>query len=158
MHGGLGTGGLGPPHLKLPRAPDELEVAVVVGEGELDQFPALPFVKDSKQKVVESADLDVWEGAVDQGLLQKEAHERSLVVRVAQRSQAFQDASDAQVVMAVSVNEDKSRTKVITVSGGVFVVKVLLNLFAHMFRFSNLSVQFGARLTSPVFSSSSQIP
>lgn len=95
-------------------------VAVVVRIGKPDQFPALLFVKDSEQKVAESADLDARESLVDESLLQEEADERGLVVWVAQRSQAFQDASDAQVVMTVPVNEDKNRTELITVFVGVF--------------------------------------
>lgn len=81
-----------------------------------------------------------------------------MVVWVPQRSQAFKDASDAQVVVSVPVNEHKKRTNQITGFVGFFFALVMLNLFAHMFKFSNLSAQFSARLTSPVFSFFSRIP
>lgn len=96
---------LQPDVLDFFRAPYKLIFTVVVQVGELDETPALPLVEDGKQKVVEDAVLDVWEFSVDESLLQEEAHQGGLVVRVSQGSQTLEDAGDAQVVMPVTVGE-----------------------------------------------------
>lgn len=76
---------------------------------------------------------------MDKGLLQKEADEWRLVVWVPQRSQAFKDASDAQVVMSLPVNEGKNGTKLITGFVGGVCVKVMLNLIcSHVQVFKSL--------------------
>lgn len=111
-------------------------------------------VKDGKQEVVESTFLDIWESLVDKSLLQEEVDQGGLIMRVPQLSQAFEDASDAQVVVSVPVNEGESWAKLIT----GFLVFVVLNTIAHLLRFANLLAQFGARLTSPVSLLSSSIP
>lgn len=94
--------------MKFPGAPDEVVFEVIVAVGKLDQFPALLLVEDSEQEVVKSAAPDVWESLVDKSLLQEEADQGGLVVLVPQRSQALEDASDAQVVMSVPVEGEKA--------------------------------------------------
>lgn len=91
---------------------------------------------------------------MDKSLLQEEVDQGGLIVWVPQLSQAFEDASDAQVVVSVPVNKGENWAKLIT----GFLVFVVLNVIAHMLRFANLSAQFSALLTTPVLSLSSWIP
>lgn len=109
--------------MKLLRAPDKLVLAVIAGIGKLHQFPALILVEDSKQEVVESTVLDIWECMVDKSLLQEEVDQGGLVVWVPQLPQALEDASDAQVVVSVPVNEGEKRAK-LTACFVVFVSHV----------------------------------
>lgn len=104
--------------MKFPGAPHKVAFEVIVAVGKLDQLPALLLVEDSKQEVVKSAVPDAWESLVDKSLLQEEADQGGLVVLVPQRSQALEDASDAQVVMGLPVEGEKG-TKRIT--GFVFL-------------------------------------
>lgn len=67
----------------------------------------MSLIEDRKHKVVEHTILDLWQLSVDEGLLQEEAHQVGLVVRVPQGSQALQDAGDAQAVVSVTVNDKK---------------------------------------------------
>lgn len=98
------------PHpLNFLWAPHKLIFTVIVQIGKLDETPALPLIKDSKHKVVENAVLDIWEFSVDESLLQEEADQRGLVLRVPQGSLALQDAGDAQVVMSVTVKQQRGK-------------------------------------------------
>lgn len=133
---GFKTRRLGPQPLKFLRAPDKLVLAVIAEIGEFHQFPALILVEDSKQEVVESTVLDIWECMVDKSLLQEEADQGGLVVWVPQRSQALEDASDAQVVVSVPVNEGEKRAKLTACS--VVPVGHVRYKFSHVEVFKSL--------------------
>lgn len=75
-----------------------------------------------------------------------------LVVWVPQSSQALEDAGDAQVVVAAAV-DDKRR-----ILAPLLMVNIFSQTFSYLFRFSNLSLQFQAFVTSPVFSLDNSIP
>lgn len=96
---------LRPHHLNFPWAPYKLVFMVIVHIGILDETPAFLLIEDSKHKVVENTVLDTLELSIDESLLQEEADQGGLVVRVTQGSLALQDAGDAQVVVTVTVNE-----------------------------------------------------
>lgn len=94
---------------------------------------------------------------MDKSLLQEEVDQGGLIVWVPQLSQAFEDASEAQVVVSVPANEGENWAELNT-GFPVVVVVVVLNVIAHLLRFANLSAQFSALLTTPVSILSSWIP
>lgn len=102
---GLGTDRSRPHRLNFLWAPHKLIFTVIVQIGILDEPPALSLIEDSEQKVVENAVLDLWELSVDESLLQEEADQGGLVVRVPQGSLALQDTGDAQAVVSVTVKD-----------------------------------------------------
>lgn len=104
---------------------------------------------------------------MDKSLLQEEADQGGLVVRVPQGSQALEDARDSQVVMSVAVNDKQTVQKVNQKNKKrniwcalllLACVCVKLKLIAHLFKFWNRSSQFDALLTFPVSSSHNTIP
>lgn len=80
---------------------------IIVLVGELDETPTLLFVEHGKHEIVEDALFDAWEFFVDESFPQEEVDQGILEVIVSQRSQTFEDAGDAQVVVGATVNEQE---------------------------------------------------